>query len=54
MCDRPQQYKRNRRSHLLKIVFSKNVAPFNLVPLQAVWPKGLVSIYVLYVYDIHF
>ena len=40
MCDRPLQYKRNRRSHLLKLVFSKNVAFFNLVPLQVCGPKA--------------
>ena len=40
MCDRPLQYKRNRRSHLLKLVFSKNVAFFNLVPLQVCVPKA--------------
>ena len=40
MCDRPLQYKRNRRSHLLKLVFSKNVAFFNLVPLQVCDPKA--------------
>ena len=54
MCDRPLQYKRNRRSHLLKLVFSKNVAFFQSCTPASVWPKGLVSIYVLYVYDIPF